>query len=682
MNNNKKILLGSKDVITRTNEDIYIDVELTRTIDEINKERINNDFNLFDQFNTERNDSLKFCIYGTVESKVADTTNLKIKISSTDNDNLYSPKITNGAVTGLTHVIETIPLSKNGILSKNIFDYDKASYYFLFELKREDIEKQLSGVTIFPHVKSMILEIDDSGRNLFDVLEFPIFYLDSSGDIVEYGTETTELNEQGEATEINNDFPFLYDTHWIKSNFNIIREPFVSFETEEGEEAAISVLESTGDIEIGVSLDFPSKFGREQIEIGILEDNTVKNPENDYVYSPKSISWERGEQVKNFKVSINDDLYTEEDESVVFKLFYPINTQLQNPSAFTLTILNDDLPSIANFEQSFQEITEENKTLSIKIKLNRTPKIPNQSINVIIDETQTTAIFGEDYTGTFIKNVVFLEGEIEKEFTINIIEDEKYELDKKIVLKLQDPTQNMEIGNIDEHTINIIENIIPKHVRYYIPFKGGVGDSVFRQKGDNATKNEKLKWKFDKGDGSVIVDFTYAIKVINRGVGIVFNGTEIQTGGIVKYELIDYPRIFDITLPSNFVFNQSTKQYDKAKYEFEFSHIHDTGDGNETDDKKTFNDVIISAAELPAGVTNSAKTYSLVTQISNIKTRYKDGECKDSVKGEEITMQTNGTLFLTKNQTKGTKIDWRKFLSSPVSYTCEYNNPSLPLKKV
>ena len=67
MSKKKKILLGEKDVITKKNEDIYLDIELSRSINEIKSDRFDNDFYLDEQFNKERNDTFRFCVYGQVD---------------------------------------------------------------------------------------------------------------------------------------------------------------------------------------------------------------------------------------------------------------------------------------------------------------------------------------------------------------------------------------------------------------------------------------------------------------------------------------------------------------------------------------------------------------------------------------------------------------------------------------
>ena len=73
-----KILLGEKDVFPQVNKDVYINLEIYNSPNEIKKELVNNDFNVREQFNKERRESLRFCIYGTLNSIFSDTNNLSI----------------------------------------------------------------------------------------------------------------------------------------------------------------------------------------------------------------------------------------------------------------------------------------------------------------------------------------------------------------------------------------------------------------------------------------------------------------------------------------------------------------------------------------------------------------------------------------------------------------------------
>ncbi len=81
MKDKRKILLGKKDVYPYRNEDSYINLELYKSTDEIQTEIVNNNFNLKEQFNKERRESLKFCVYGTLNSLYSDLENIELNLN-------------------------------------------------------------------------------------------------------------------------------------------------------------------------------------------------------------------------------------------------------------------------------------------------------------------------------------------------------------------------------------------------------------------------------------------------------------------------------------------------------------------------------------------------------------------------------------------------------------------------
>ena len=108
----EKILLGSKDVVSKGNVDNFINIELIRNFDEIKPDKINNIFDLNEQYNKERQSSLKFCVYGEVKSKYVNTDGLIIKIETNSGDTIYSPKIeTSESIISKIHYIKTFPYS-------------------------------------------------------------------------------------------------------------------------------------------------------------------------------------------------------------------------------------------------------------------------------------------------------------------------------------------------------------------------------------------------------------------------------------------------------------------------------------------------------------------------------------------------------------------------------------------
>ena len=103
-----KIVLGKKDLFPYKNEDVFVNLELSRDSGELVNEIINNNFNLREQFTKEREKSLKFCVYGTCETNFSDTENVQIEISTNHLDQLYSPKFSTNINPKTFHKTTTI----------------------------------------------------------------------------------------------------------------------------------------------------------------------------------------------------------------------------------------------------------------------------------------------------------------------------------------------------------------------------------------------------------------------------------------------------------------------------------------------------------------------------------------------------------------------------------------------
>ena len=71
-------------------KDLYINLEIYNSADELQTEIINNHFNLREKFNKERRQSLKFCLYGTMDSIYSDLENLEEVIRGTEKERLIA----------------------------------------------------------------------------------------------------------------------------------------------------------------------------------------------------------------------------------------------------------------------------------------------------------------------------------------------------------------------------------------------------------------------------------------------------------------------------------------------------------------------------------------------------------------------------------------------------------------
>ena len=275
----EKILLKSYDVQPFLNKDEYIDIELTSSVKEIKQDYLSNNFDLNQQYNNERNSSRKFFVYGRLYAKQADMSGVTITLKTSDNDVLYVPNKKNNILPPNTRSISVItkPLTKDISLSKNIFGNIEAPYYFQFEI---DGSNSNSGAT-----KNAIIQIE--GNQIDNPSSVLLIYYDPDGNFIPYGTIDTIFDSNFDLVQINNDYPFLYDCHWIKNNvdvvtFNTVYFPYKQYQDNKGNTIIDNSTQIT-DADLNPSfqllMDYPSFYGLEEATLSITK--TIK-PRNDY----------------------------------------------------------------------------------------------------------------------------------------------------------------------------------------------------------------------------------------------------------------------------------------------------------------------------------------------------------------------------------------------------------------
>lgn len=244
MDNKVQILLPSERSITSEDVDVFLTVDLHQQFKEIKKERFDNDFDLAAQFARERNASRNFIIYGVLDSTVVDCVGLPIKVYS-DPDR--------------SEQIATIIPTSIAYDQNNVFGKKKAKYYIKLENYAND------------HVYFRIETNDFSYRN--QDWEQQLVFMDADGVYVPYGTQTVDVNSDGNSVSIENDFPFFFNKHWIKLDYNIIEEKKakVSFDVS---------LQTVSEGQVGqlkILLDKRSPFGLEMVRLKLIESSSFSD---------------------------------------------------------------------------------------------------------------------------------------------------------------------------------------------------------------------------------------------------------------------------------------------------------------------------------------------------------------------------------------------------------------------
>jgi len=341
MDEKKKIVLATEDIKAKSLEDIYINVNLQQKFNVLKKEKFDNNFDLAEQFRKERNASRDFRIYGIIDSKIIDSDNVTIKVYSSQGDF--------GALGGLIKTVTSQPI---GFGDKNVFGKMRGKY--LIELNNYKLSD-----TIYLEI------LGDGVTYARTVIERPLVYRGADGEFVEYGTETVDIGLNGEFVTINNDFPFFYNKHWIKTNFQVeevkvrnVKFGKSSYSIDEGNDGVVTV-----------ELSEPSVFGTESVVVtltstSVPDYNTaiidVDFDINNFPFGfPMNLSWNVGQKTMDIDVSALTDYVIEKGkENFSLALTNPSNVTTNNGvvniSATTVSIVDKTPKKYVNY--IFQKI--------------------------------------------------------------------------------------------------------------------------------------------------------------------------------------------------------------------------------------------------------------------------------------------------------------------------------------
>jgi len=589
----KQILLPKSSFALANDEDVFISFQLNRSVSEIKNEKIDNIFNITQQYDAERQASLKFCIFGLVESKYYSTNNLIIDIKDVSGLTINLPKISNDCITGKTISIKTFELTPNSNMSRNLYGNSKSAYSILFEINKDELQKldseiRSSGGT--PTTKLLEFTISDSSTNLFFTQKVPYLFYDLSGNLVKFGSQTADIDENGNVIEIDNDFPFLYDRHWIRQYLNIQAPSFVYFV-----ESSTDIRENLegGIAQLEVALDQPSPYGLERATVTIDVDGTIRNPETDFIFSSKNLSWNVGEQFKKIDVNIFDDKFVESAETVSFKIVNLENCVAKSEEEIKtiLNILDDDTTSELRFLNNEFTVKSNSSALTISYVFNKPIDVVNQSV-VLYYTTSTTAVLGTDFildranpTAKELK-INFNKGDISGSTTISIIDNSVYDLDKVIEFAFKNLTQNIVLSSVGANAnfgqvcrATIQESLTPQFSSFVLinNMDKKIGAVRANKNPTNAYYEgvypSSYYWSIDADKGFAPVAGLYNITITNAGDTVVYDNKLVKNNVILTAITISGQQLTDtiIELPSNFTFDKVGRKYTKSKYIISFT---------------------------------------------------------------------------------------------------------------
>ena len=211
MINRKKILLGNKDIKERVLKDIFLNIQLSRDSKEILPDKYVNSFDLLKQYKKERNECRNFRIYGIIESPFVDCNDLDLfvfdRVPEGESIGIWS--------SGYVQTVKTTRLVSQDWECKNIFNKKKGKYLI-------ELDEYLDS----DYVYIFIPGVNTTYQNLFEkqlVFKYNTFNLmaQSIESLIPYGSSEAFLDIDGNIIEVDNDFDFFYNKHWINNKIVI-----------------------------------------------------------------------------------------------------------------------------------------------------------------------------------------------------------------------------------------------------------------------------------------------------------------------------------------------------------------------------------------------------------------------------------------------------------------------------
>lgn len=217
-------------------------------------------------------------------------------------------------------------------------------------------------------------------------------------------------------------------------------------------------LETGGTARITVTLSMPSGIG---VTVNYTTNNISALAGSDYTSTSGTLTFSPGQTVANFTVPIIDDSLNEANETLSLTLSGPVNATLGPTNPATLTIIENDRPTIA-FSNPNYGVSEGVGTALITATLDA-PSALTVTVNYTSSDLSATA--GADYltaTGT----LTFIPGQTQTMLPVTVLEDSiSNEFTETLVLGLNTPL-NAILGVPSSPTLSILDNDGPPRVGF------------------------------------------------------------------------------------------------------------------------------------------------------------------------------------------------------------------------
>lgn len=224
-----------------------------------------------------------------------------------------------------------------------------------------------------------------------------------------------------------------------------------------------SVNENGGEATITVSRT-DSNVGAVAVNYSTTADGTA-TPDADFIPKSGTLNWAAGNMSdQTFTISIIDNqAYNADNKTIALALSSPTAelATLGIPSSALLTIVNDEPeppPTIAFVAAGFS-VNENGTTATITVS--RTGGFSEMAVGVSYATNGVSALAGTHYTETSGTLLWAASDMTDKTFSVNIIDNTEYSINRRVSLLLSDATGGAILGNPLSAYLTIIENEVP-----------------------------------------------------------------------------------------------------------------------------------------------------------------------------------------------------------------------------
>lgn len=479
----------------------------------------------------------------------------------------------------------------------------------------------LDAISITPRVQ--IIGDQDAVVEEVQLFKNQLVFTDDDGALIKYGSETLDISEDGSIDVVENDFPFFYNTHWIKNNIEITRNitRIMSFDSD-----AFSI--ETGEVTtVSVSLNKPSALGVEKASVVIFSDDATEDV--DYTYFPKTIQWNKGEVSKEITIQTLSSDFSPTTKNLFLTVSQVVRAEV-NPSKSGVNIEVADanvsrfttisIPRVFNNLKSFgNRIVSNNDTQELE-QIARPSIFRNGGeFDGIPEEFYPT----DQFTLTITNNgeiVAYdpIPGISETEFTLGFGESIVASVGANFA------------GNSPLNTYTITVNKPAEAVSGALDINGHIYLNI-----DTITDLIEAV-QSDASDKSFTLSTVgnTSVEIASTTPGVPVNITKFDPSSIITINE-DHPYTFLEQTPLSFRL-KANRGGQRVDYEIKL-------------EKEGFESITVNTGELAAKEINP-DVYFLVTSYSDISSFLEDGEClqADGV-GIRNDIVFNGALFIADN---------------------------------